>query len=90
MTRAREPRPSIPEFSSIEEEAAFWDAHDTTEFEDDFKPLKVRFAKELSTGLTVHLDAETVEKLRAEAQKKGIGPTTLARMWIQERLQQQL
>jgi hypothetical protein len=38
----------------------------------------------------VRLDAETLDKLRSEAQKKGIGPTTLAGMWILERLQQQL
>ncbi len=31
--------------------------------------------------------AETLETLRATAQKKGIGPTTLARMWILERLE---
>ena len=46
-----EPRKSrIPKFSSIEEEAKFWDMHDSTEFEDEFKPVQVRFAKNLSQG----------------------------------------
>ncbi len=38
----------IPDFSSIEEEAAFWDTHDTTGFEDEFHQITVRFDKHLS------------------------------------------
>jgi predicted DNA binding CopG/RHH family protein len=38
-------------------------------------------------GITIRLDEETLEILRQQAHRKGIGPTTLARMWILERLQ---
>lgn len=76
----------IPTFNSHEEEAEFWDTHETTDFEDEFEPTNVRFAKNLSQGITVRFTAETLETLRATVQKKGIGPTTLARMWILERL----
>lgn len=78
----------IPEFQSIEEEAAFWDTHDTVDFEDAFRPVKVRFAKNLSQGLTIRLDPKTLEKLRTEASAKGIGPTTLVRMWVLEHLRE--
>ena len=86
----REPKKKarIPAFSSIEEEAAFWDTHDTTDYEDEFKPVKVRFARNLSQVLALRLEPQTLEELRELARKKGIGPTTLARMWILERLQQ--
>ena len=77
----------IPTFNSPEEEAEFWDTHDTADFEDEFEPDNVRFATNLSQGITVRLTAETLETLRATARKKGIGPTTLARMWILERLE---
>jgi predicted DNA binding CopG/RHH family protein len=76
----------IPEFKSVEEEASFWDSHDTTDFEEEFKPVKVDFAKNLSNGLTIRLNPQTLEKLRAEAHAKGIGPTTLVRMWVIEHL----
>jgi predicted DNA binding CopG/RHH family protein len=76
----------IPEFKNIEEEAEFWDTHDTTDFEEEFRPIKVRFAKNLSHGLTIRLDPKTLEKLRREANEKGIGPTTLVRMWVLEHL----
>ena len=76
----------IPAFESVEEEARFWDTHDTTDFEDEFKPVKVRFAKNLSHGLTIRLDPETLDQLRKEAGDKGIGPTTLVRMLVREHL----
>lgn len=76
----------IPEFTSREEEAEFWDTHDTTDFEDEFKPVQVRVAKNLSKGITIRLDPETLSKIRGLAHEKGIGPTTLIRMWILERL----
>ena len=76
----------IPHFTSREEEAAFWDTHDITEFEDELEPVQVRFSKHLSEGITIRLDQETLGKLRHLAHEKGIGPTTLARMWLLERL----
>jgi predicted DNA binding CopG/RHH family protein len=76
----------IPTFSSRDAEAAFWDTHDTADYEHAFKPVKVRFAKNLSQPLTIRLDPETLAELRERAHEKGIGPTTLARMWLLERL----
>ncbi len=84
-----ETKSRIPKFNSYQEEAEFWDTHDTTDYEDEFKPVKVRFAKNLSEGITIRLDPETLAELRACAREKGIGPTTLIRMWIMERLQQE-
>ena len=83
------PKEPIPEFGSREEEAAFWDTHDLADYWDEFKPVKLRFAKNLSEGLHIRLDPETMTALRSEAQQKGIGPTTLARMWIRERLREE-
>lgn len=80
-------RPSrIPKFASVEEEAKFWDTHDFTEFWDESQPVNLRIAKNLSEGITIRLDPATTSQLRAEAAKKGIGPTTLVRMWVIERL----
>jgi hypothetical protein len=87
--RPMKPKEPIPQFKSREEEAEFWDTHDLADYWDDFKPVKVRFARNLSEGITIRFDPETLEQLRGEARKKGIGPTTLARMWILERLQSQ-
>jgi CopG antitoxin of type II toxin-antitoxin system len=77
---------AIPEFANHEEEAAFWDTHDFTEFWDELEPVKLKFSKNLSNGITIRFDLKTLQELRAYAHERGIGPTTLARMWILERL----
>jgi len=38
-------------FATREQEAAFWETHDTTDFEDEFTDVGVRFAKNLSQPL---------------------------------------
>ena len=92
MRRTRQPeRPAtesrIPDFKSREEEAEFWDTHDITDFLDELRPVKVRFAKNLSEGMTIRFEPEMVVELRQRAKQKGIGPTTLVRMWVLERLE---
>ena len=89
IRKERQPKSRIPQFSSIQEEAEFWDTHDTTDFEGEFKPVKVRFAKNLSEGTTIRLDPDPLKTLKSQAQEKGLGPTPLARMWILERLKEQ-
>ena len=87
--RLDRPRKSrIPEFKSVEEEAAFWDSHDTTDFDDEFRPVKVRFAKNLSEPLTIRFDPEVLAELRSRAKEKGIGPTTLAIGDLENRISQ--
>jgi len=87
--RDRQPQPAvsrIPDFRSREEEAAFWDTHDFTEFLDETRPVKLRVGKQLSEGLTVRLDRRDRDELERRASEQGIGPSTLVRMWIKERL----
>ena len=90
MTNEKEPKGAsasrIPKFPSREEEAQWWDSHDLADYQDEFKTVKARFAKNLSEGITIRLDPDTLSELRTEAHKKGVGPTTLARMWILEHL----
>jgi hypothetical protein len=77
----------VPVFYNEAEEAAYWDTHTLVTDWDSDKPAVVRFAKNLTSPLAVRLDPETLEHLRQSAYQKGIGPTTLARMIIKERLQ---
>ncbi len=80
-------RKSIPKFKSLEEEAEFWDTHDTTEF--DFKPIKVKVAKNLQHIYSVRFDGKTLSDLEVQADRKGIGTGALIRMWVKERLQEE-
>jgi len=82
ITRAR-----IPKFTNRQEEAKFWESHSVSDFIEELKPVNARFAKNLSEGLHIRLNSQTLSTLREKAKDKGIGPTTLVRMWILEQLQ---
>ncbi|MBI2913578.1 MAG: hypothetical protein HYY03_06630 [Chloroflexi bacterium] len=89
MAISRKTRSKIPRFKTREEEAQFWDTHSTTEFEDEFTEVKLKVARPLIHTLAVRMDARTIDRLAAVGRKKGIGPSTLARMWLLERLDQE-
>jgi hypothetical protein len=76
----------VPEFQTREEEAEFWDTHDVTDYLDELRPVRIRVTPGLSAGMTVRLDPADRAVLGRIASERGIGPSTLARMWIKERL----
>ena len=72
-------------FKTLEEEANFWDTHDAVDVLG--KNAKVGFHRAKKTDtLTIRFESDDVKKLSDKADKMGIGPTTLARMWIKEKL----
>jgi predicted HicB family RNase H-like nuclease len=77
----------MPHNVSREELARFWETHSVADYWDELKPVKVKVAKHLSDTLNVRFEPEDVTKIRQVAQQKGIGPTTLIRMWVREHLQ---
>lgn len=79
-------RGRIPAFNTIEEEAEFWDTHSFTDFEQELVPVEVRVGGALSSPLSVRLDQDDRQELDRRAQELGIGPSTLVRMWVKERL----
>jgi len=48
--------------------------------------VRVEVKKPLDKVIPVRLPADKWEQMREEARELGIGPTTLARMWILEHL----
>lgn len=81
------PPSRLPEFKSREEEAEFWDTHDVTDDLDELRPVRVTpMPAGLSAGMTVRLDPEDREALGRIAATRGVGPSTLVRMWIKEHL----
>lgn len=84
-----EPHGRIPAFASVDEEAAFWDAHDFTDFAEESRPVAVVVGGDLAARLTLRLDKADRELLAKQARARGVGPSTLARMWLKERLRQE-
>ena len=48
--------------------------------------VRVEVKKPLDKVIPVRLPADKWDQIREEARELGVGPTTLARMWILERL----
>jgi hypothetical protein len=82
-------RGRIPAFSNVEEEAAFWDSHDFTDFAAESSPVEIIVGQELAERLTLRLDHDDRQELMRRAKAKGVGPSTLARIWLKERLRQE-
>ena len=78
-----------PDFASIEEESAFWDTHSLADHWDFGTPVRLRVARNLSEGITIRFDPETLTAIRRFASDRGIGPSTLLRMWVRERLMEE-
>jgi predicted DNA binding CopG/RHH family protein len=88
MTQTTKQKKKIPAFKSYEEEAEFWDTHNIREY-DEFETVELEVDKNLVHTLSIRLTAETLTNLRKRAEKKGLGVTTLIRMWIREHLEEQ-
>ncbi|HID11380.1 MAG TPA: hypothetical protein EYP17_08790 [Candidatus Latescibacteria bacterium] len=83
MKPRRSSKTEIPEFESIQEEAEFWDTHDTTEFLDEFEETdEVVFVRPEKQVVSLRLERDFVDRLKAYAQEIGVPYTTLIRMWI--------
>lgn len=78
----------IPKFKSLEEEANFWDTHSVTDFEDELEDVKivVELAKPRDETLVLRVQKSIKENLARIARKRGINTSTLARIWLMEKL----
>ena len=96
-------RPSrIPDFSSIEEEAEWWDTHEITDYLDELRPVTLEVSQEIRgrvaaranqgdlvpDPLVVELRSEDRAELDRRAREQGVEPGELVQSWIEERLGQ--
>jgi CopG antitoxin of type II toxin-antitoxin system len=80
-----------PKFKNLKEERKFWDSHDSTDFLDDFTPVKdVVFVRPKREVISLRLEPKIVKKLRELADEAGLPPTTYARMLIIRGMRAQL
>jgi hypothetical protein len=59
-------------------------------WEESAEVVPVEVKKPLDKVIPVRLPSDKWEQIRQEARELGVGPTTLARMWILERLRQRV
>ena len=79
----------LPKFKTIEEEARFWDTHSFSDYWDDWEDVDIVFElkKPREETLIVRLQKNIKERLERIARSKGLNVSTLARMWLMEKMQ---
>jgi len=79
-----------PDFDKMtyEEEAKWWDTHDLGAVWDELEDVDivVDLKKPKEEALIVRLQKDFKERLKKIAYQKGLNVSTLARMWLLERL----
>lgn len=88
MGQAEQTRTSIPDFESLEEEAAFWDSHSLADFKDELEPVELEVDHPIGHILSVRLESEEFRRLSALAKQRGLTTTALAQRWVLEALAQ--
>jgi hypothetical protein len=78
----------IPTLRTIEEEAEFWDTHDSAEFEDELEEVTDLFfvAVQSKDELVLRITGDDLATLIERAREVDTTPARLAYDWIQERL----
>ncbi len=86
MTDIVKVRDEIPdEFTSLTEAGEFWDAHDSSEYEDLMTPVEIEFDLQ-DQGLFIAVAKDVAAQLQAKAREQGVGAETLVNLWVQEKL----
>lgn len=81
----------LPEFETTAEEAAFWDTHSFADYMDEFERVKEPvFVRPPKKVISLRLDRQMVDMLEMIAREKEIPYTTLVRMWVKEKLAEEL
>lgn len=77
----------IPVFDSLEEEAEFWDTHDSTEFEEEFTPVDWEISEVRSRFfLRAEVDRATLRRVRELARGRGLTSDELVGRWVADGL----
>ena len=80
----------IPKFKNYEEEVNFWDTHSFADYWDELKDvdLVVELTKPREETLILRVQKNLKRKLAIIAKKRGINVSSLARIWLMEKLRQ--
>lgn len=82
----------IPKFKNEEEEAKFWDTHDTTEYFDTSKPLRLIFPNlhPSTKSVTIRLPVSLVANLKILANKKDVPYQSLLKVYLSEKVREEM
>jgi len=83
---------NIPNFTSPEEEAEFWDTHDSTEFVDWSKAEKAIFPnlKFITESISIRLPAPLLARIKELANERDVPYQSLMKIYLSEQVDKEL
>jgi predicted DNA binding CopG/RHH family protein len=78
-----------PKFKTDKEAAVFWQSHSFEDYFRDTTEAEITFVKKPKKTIALRLDPEDIKTVEQLARRKGLGYTSLLRMWIKEHLAQE-
>ncbi len=78
----------IPEFASEQEERAFWETHDSSEYVDWSRAKRVAFPnlKPTTQSISLRLPLSLLEAIKSAANSKDVPYQSLIKIWLHEKL----
>lgn len=79
----------IPEFKNLQDEAKFWDTHDSTEYVDWWSAEKAIFPnlKFSTESISLRLPAPLLARLKELANQKDVPYQSLMKVYLSERIE---
>ncbi len=83
---------SIPRFKSEDEERKFWATHDSTEYFDTTKPIRLNFPnlRPSTKTITLRLPASLLNLLKTLAHKKDVPYQSLLKVFLAEKVREEM
>lgn len=81
----------IPKFKNEKEEATFWENHDTTEYFDMGKPLRIEFPnlKPSTKTITLRIPLMLLYKIKKIANQKDVPYQSLMKVFLDEKIKEE-
>jgi predicted DNA binding CopG/RHH family protein len=79
----------IPHFKNYEEEASFWDTHDTSELIRDGRPPLMTFERPIKHLISIRLDRTLLHGLQTLAARRHLPYQTLIQSLLAEKLNEE-
>jgi hypothetical protein len=78
----------IPEFTSYEEMAAFWDTHSLADYWEQTESAEFEISEQARYRYVVHIDRDLLSRVQRVAQKRGVSTESLVNLLLEQRLRE--
>ncbi|MBD3280940.1 hypothetical protein GF389_05470 [Candidatus Dojkabacteria bacterium] len=82
---------NLPKFKNEDEERDFWASHSPLDYQDNFKPIDIKFGnlKPSRKSITLRVPEDLILSIKTIANKKDVPYQSLMKVWMQEKVKEE-